>query len=141
VDPNRSFLKRLCLYLAIALTALIAVGPFLHAHYGKSYIKGFHIDGIHHVASQHGDYSTASFQPLPEQESDAIGVTTSYSRQLELEPTDVQPELLAVVWVMYFAAVHAVLSKRRKRLNTREIFGSYSSGFPPPSHAPPFCQI
>ena len=32
--------------LVLALMALLALGPFLHAHYGSSRLTGFHVDGM-----------------------------------------------------------------------------------------------
>ena len=40
--------------LTLALMALLALGPFLHAHYGNSRLTGFHVDGISQAVS-HAD--------------------------------------------------------------------------------------
>ena len=71
---------------ALALLGLLALGPFLHAHWGQANRGGFHMDGavVHHHAVG-ADASVMSADD--EHESPAVGVAGSLPRGGEKTPS------------------------------------------------------
>ena len=75
------FYRQCSLWLVTLLMGLLALGPFLHAHYGPSVSTGFHINGLEtaavatHWTAATEEVSTASAPN--ELESPAVGVDTS----------------------------------------------------------------
>ena len=45
-----SLLRR---WLTLLMVGLLALGPFLHSHFGTSHDTGFHLDGVHAVSYTH----------------------------------------------------------------------------------------
>lgn len=138
IQQKTSYFKTMCLYLAIALVALLAIGPFLHAHYGASKVTGLHVAGVSSVVTTAGpELAVVSFTQDDEQESAAVGVETSYSRQAAL---DVQEQAQSI-WILT-VFVLAVLIQRTVSFaitpDTQRAGRFFSlAGFPPPPHAPP----
>jgi len=130
----------LSLWLISLLMGLLALGPFLHAHYGASGVTGFHVNGLQGVVAnpyfvQPTDIATLS---LPtEQESPAVGVVTSLPRS-EADP--VTPDNAMAIGPSFRAlrVLHrlpsAWLWTFEDRPATDRIF---QAGLPPPAHAPP----
>lgn len=71
---------------ALALLALLALGPFLHAHWGQASRGGFHMDGaVVHQHAVNADVSVLSADD--EHESPAVGVASSLPRGAEKTPS------------------------------------------------------
>ena len=128
----------MCLCLAIALVALLAIGPFLHAHYGVSKVTGLHLAGVSAVAvSAEPVLAMTSFSQDDEQESAALGVETSYARQAALDVED-QPQSVLILTVFVLATliqrvVSCLITPNMQRAGRL----SFLAGFPPLPHAPP----
>jgi len=132
--------RRASLGLISLLMGLLALGPFLHAHYGASWATGFHLSGLPAVmASALPDVATDSpMLSLPsEEESPAVGVVTSLPRGEVNSFTPDAPALLLLsvcvlqvlqrlplpgLWTPVAAPLRAPLSQ---------------AGWPPPAQAPP----
>jgi hypothetical protein len=124
------------------LMVLLALGPFLHAHYGSSRMLGFHVDGIVQATDAAHHFDLASFSQGTEEESAAVGVTTSYARQtVQDSDDDVSPDFVAMVLVLFAALGYGVVVLRRKPLGTWLPPSTYALGFLPPAHAPPTFNI
>ena len=128
----------MCLYLAIALVVLLAIGPFLHAHYGASKVTGLHVAGVNSVvATAEPALAMTYFSQDEEQESAAVGVETSYARQITLDVQD-QPQSVLILTVFVMAAlIQRVVSFLPKPDTQRAGRPSFLAGFPPLPHAPP----
>jgi hypothetical protein len=141
VTQPSSLFKTVCLHWALALVALLAMGPFLHAHYGSSKVTGLHVPGVSAVAVSTESWTTASLSQDEEQESAAVGVETSYARQATLDVQD-QPDTTLVLTMFVLAAllerVVAVLFKPCAQRTGQPSFGA---GFPPLPHAPPAFRV
>jgi hypothetical protein len=132
------YIKRLYLPIMTILVVLLALGPFLHAHYGSSRMLGFHMDGIAQVASTQAHLDMASFSQDTEDESSAVGVTTSYARQ-SLQGSDGDTMASFVALVVVLLTLFASCGTRVLAAPTRTWItpSTYALGFPPPAHAPP----
>jgi len=125
--------------------ALLALGPFLHAHYGSSRLTGFHVDGMGALpVHAHAQTDTAAyFSPDSEEESAALGISASHTRQSLAD--DSTEEDAAIVWLLVAAIVCACAVARPRERGALPIFirphRAYRAGFPPLAHAPPiaFC--
>ena len=124
---------------------LLALGPFLHAHYGHSQATGFHINGLeiagfaaHMTAAT--DEAPAVSAPL-EAESPAVGVVTSLPRfeEGELFSTNMLEVLLLSFFILgvfnRLPQIWPCVSKANPFVAC-----SFKAGFPPPALAPPFSQ-
>ncbi len=123
--------------MAIALAALLAMGPFLHAHYGNSTVTGLHIAGVNTVVITHDALTGISFSQEQEQESAAIGVETSYARQVSMDVEEPpQTFLIFSVFVLAAVACSVIICVWRwhDSRRTRRVF---SPGLPVLVHAPP----
>jgi hypothetical protein len=136
------FIKRLCLPFMAMLMVLLALGPFLHAHYGSSRMLGFHVDGIVQATGVAHHFDLASLSQDTEEESAAVGVTTSYARQT-LQDSDGDPAVsfVAVALVLFAVATYGFWIQRRNSQSTWLSRSTYALGFPPPAHAPPTFNI
>lgn len=131
-------LKRMCLSWALLLIALLAMGPFLHAHFGASRVTGLHVAGVaSSVTHMPAVAGLASLSQDDEPESAALGVETSYARQLVLDVQD-EPQtgwvftlFVLAVWVSCQALIG------RQPYLRRQARPSLWAGMPPPAHAPP----
>lgn len=128
----------MCLHLAIVLVALLAIGPFLHAHYGASKVTGLHVAGVASVvATAESELVMTSFSQDDEQESAAIGVETSYARQVGLDVQD-QPQTVLILTVFVVAAlIQRMVSFLFVPDTQRAGRPSFLAGFPALPHAPP----
>ena len=124
------------------LMVLLALGPFLHAHYGGSRMLGFHVDGIVQVTDVVHHFDLASLSQDTEEESAAVGVTTSYARQT-LQESDGDPaaSFVAVALVLFAVATYGFWIQRQNSQSTWLSPSTYALGFPPPAHAPPTFNI
>jgi hypothetical protein len=128
----------MCLHVAMALVALLAMGPFLHAHYGASQVTGLHVAGVGSVAvSAEPALTMTSFSQDDEPESAAVGVETSYARQAALDVEE-QPQSVLILTVFVMAAlIQRVVSFLLAPHTQRAGRPSFLAGFPPLPHAPP----
>jgi hypothetical protein len=150
VSKQAWFLKIVSVALTLALMALLALGPFLHAHYGNSRLTGFHVDGI----SQAVSHTDAPFglrvphvTPSNEEESAALGVTASHARQTveanDASQDEVNTASACLAFVLaVFAALHShhlLLPRGWRDIQTRHRL--FAPGLPPLAHAPPLLLI
>ncbi len=128
--PAPSLLHR-CLTLLLA--GLLALGPFLHGHFGASHDTGFHLDGMHAVHAQ--TPVGMSTMQTGDEESPALGVGSSLPH-----PEDNGLILLAAA--MLASVLSLFIPLRRQHLPRPERTGTctrplYRPGLPPPCLAPP----
>ena len=111
----KTLIPRLRLLLVQALWLLMALGPFLHAHYGASVGTGFHEDSIERVASllEHSQRHALELQSL--------GTHTPHDLVLE---TSEQPESPAMV-------VGSSLSRLKKPSLTERLSDRFEPSAPP----------
>lgn len=64
---------------ALLMLALLVLGPFLHAHFGKVHTDGFHLDGLQ-WHSHSADWDATSFTADDDHDSPSVGVTSSMTR-------------------------------------------------------------
>jgi hypothetical protein len=138
VMQQTSLFKTMCLHMAMALVALLAIGPFLHAHYGASQVTGLHVAGMSSVSlSAEPALTMTSFSQDDEPESAAVGVETSYARQAALDVEE-QPQSVLILTVFVMAAlIQRVASFLLTSDTQRAGRPSFLAGFPPLPHAPP----
>lgn len=138
VMQQTSLFKTMCLHMAMALVALLAIGPFLHAHYGASQVTGLHVAGMSSVSlSAEPALTMTSFSQDDEPESAAVGVETSYARQAALDVEE-QPQSVLILTVFVMAAlIQRVVSFLLTSDTQRAGRPSFLAGFPPLPHAPP----
>jgi len=138
VMQQTSLFKTMCLHMAMALVALLAIGPFLHAHYGASQVTGLHVAGMSSVSlSAEPALTMTSFSQDDEPESAAVGVETSYARQAALDVEE-QPQSVLILTVFVMAAlIQRVVSFLLAPDTQRAGRPSFLAGFPPLPHAPP----
>ena len=126
-------------WLTCALTVLLALGPFLHAHYGASHISGLHMDGmdVAHVMHTH-EVLEATFQNDADDESAAVGVVTSYPREVQLDVSDGAWVSLATAWVLFIlGAFTSVVPLCLLTPFQRVVRHLYAPSARPPTLAPP----
>lgn len=135
MNSQAGLLKRLCGFMAMVLVALLAVGPFLHAHFGASSVTGLHVAGIQAIAM--ADPTQTEWSPHDEGESAAVGVETSYARQISMDVED--PPHGFVLWALYILAAWplAIASKPLQPFIQRTGRTCFQPGFPLLMHAPP----
>jgi len=124
---------------------LLALGPFLHAHYGPTEATGFHINGLEtatvatHMTAVTDDMPTMSAPISPE--SPAVGVVTSLPR---FEGSDeLITDTLEILLLSFFVlGVFNRLPQIWPWVSKANPFVacSFKAGFPPPALAPPFSQ-
>mgnify|MGYP000396750947 CR=1 FL=1 len=132
----------MCIQFALMLSVLIALGPFLHAHYGVSKVTGLHVAGVSAVATKsEPELTTISFTQDDEQESAAVGVETSYARQIVLDVQD-QPQTVLVLTVFVMTALAQCLASFFLAPDTQRAGRPFfQAGLPPLPHAPPTFQF
>lgn len=123
---------------------VLALGPFLHAHYGHMEVTGFHVNGLESVSLTTPNSAPSdqrSFTLPVEPESPAVGVATSMPRFEEIETHgDAQPDQLGMnlLGVFDFKALTLVAAPLAWVPVFRSQWaGAFQAGSPPPSLAPP----
>ena len=129
----------LSVWLRIALTVLLALGPFLHAHYGASHLSGLHVDGMDSVHASHAHHSPIQVMEADsDDESAAVGVAPSHPREWQLQLDNTTWTTLATVWVLFVAASLLLPLLVRVRAWTPPTWPRlFALSAPPPSMAPP----
>lgn len=125
--------------LLSTLWVLLALGPFLHAHYGSSSRTGFHLDEVSQAVSHlphQGQASELSQADTPE--SPALGVATSHTR--EVSDRDHGPLSHAALHPKHPDGSIAVLDKVGAH-PPRACHAPYGAGLPPPALAPPAAPL
>lgn len=119
-------------WLTLLLAVLLALGPFLHSHFGTSHETGFHLDGVHAVHSSAPSAMTAL--QSSDEDSLALGVAASLP----------QPEgkgWLALGFALLMVMLPLLpLQRQVLPLAQREHHHPatrYRAGLPPPGLAPP----
>ncbi len=141
MTPIPTFFRWLSVQLVLALVALLALGPFLHAHYGSSRLTGFHVDGMGGVSTPvHVSVETVAYATSDsEEESAALGISTSHTRQSLTD--DGSEEDSSPVWLWVAAVFCACVAAQTRVRGAALIFirphRAYCAGFPPLAHAPP----
>ncbi len=126
-------LLRRCLTLLLA--GLLALGPFLHGHFGTSHDTGFHLDGVHAVhAVQAAQATSLTALQNPDEESPALGVATSLPHS-----EDKPLEDLAFALLMAVLPLLPLLPRSLPRPGWAGPLAGplYRAGLPPPCLAPP----
>ncbi|WP_310625081.1 hypothetical protein [Limnohabitans sp.] len=125
------------------LMVLLALGPFLHAHYGSSRLLGFHVDGIAQAQEvRHPRFDLVSVSQDSEEESAAVGVTASHARQsLQDSENETPADVVATVVVVFAAVSHTFVAPWHGQTSAWHAPSTYALGFPPPAHAPPTLTI
>jgi hypothetical protein len=123
--------------LLAALALLLSLGPFLHGHLGASHVTGFHLDKVDVVAhaSAHD-----GIQAQPDQDSPAIGVDTSLSKDEKDSPAD-RVSLSLALLPTCIPAPTAQTSASPKPALTPSSAPLYAVGLPPPALAPPSIHV
>ena len=119
------------------LMVLLALGPFLHAHYGSSRMLGFHVDGVVQAGGVSNHFETSTLSQDTEEESAAVGVETSYARQAALDVQEQPQSLLILTVFVMVALIQRVVSFLLTPDTQRAGRPSFLAGFPPLPHAPP----
>ena len=121
-------------WLSLWLGVLLALGPFLHSHFGASHEQGFHVDGVHAVHAAPALSPELHSVQAPDDESPALGVATSLAQSEE----DGLP-LFALAWLLAPLLPRlAQLSRHWPRLPLGSpVRPRYRAGWPPPCLAPP----
>lgn len=134
---SHTLLHRCRLALLHILWVLLALGPFLHAHYGSSSRTGFHMDEVSQAVSHlpHLGHSTELSQ-ADTPESPALGVATSHTREVS-DPGDDHLSSAATHPVHPNPAAPAPLLANAWQQAPRTAPTPYSAGLPPPALAPP----
>lgn len=128
----------MCIQFALMLSVLIALGPFLHAHYGASKVTGLHVAGVNSVfTTSMFELAMTSVDPGEEQESAALGVETSYARQVTIDVQDQPPLVLILTIFVVTLLIQRVTFFLRHPDTQRQGRPCFLAGFPPLLHAPP----
>lgn len=123
---------------------VLALGPFLHAHYGHMQVTGFHVNGLESVSL--GTPNPALTDQLTftlpvEPESPAVGVAASLPRFEESDTQgDTQPDPLDIklLGIFEFKPWSLLAAKPPWVPASRGLWtGAFQAGSPPPAHAPP----
>jgi hypothetical protein len=132
--------RTLSLWLISLLMGLLALGPFLHAHYGGSAATGFHVNGLQAVVIAHASGLSADSPMLSsptEQESPAAGVVTSLPRsEADSLASEMPPVvILSLIVLSLLPALRSAWpwNPAAPAVITR----LFQAGCPPPAHAPP----
>jgi len=120
-------------WLSLWLVVLLALGPFLHSHFGASHEQGFHVDGVHAV---HAPQPLAAELPVvqaPDDESLALGVAASLAQT----EGDGWP-LIALAWLLPLLPRLVRSAPHWPRAASHQPLRACArAGWPPPSLAPP----
>ncbi len=118
--------------LTLLMVGLLALGPFLHSHFGTSHDTGFHLDGVHAVHAP----AAAGMNALQasNEESPALGVAASLP-----QPED---EGLVLFGLALLVTALPLLPRRHlplPRVRNRGVVVALRDrpGLPPPGLAPP----
>lgn len=132
--------RRLSLWLISLLMGLLALGPFLHAHYGASWTTGFHIYGVPSSLSAALPQwvSDGPVLSVPsEEESPAVGVETSLPRAEADSFSPDAPVLLLLTGMLLLALQRLPLAGAWMPGAPPGLHTTFQAGWPPPAHAPP----
>ena len=92
---------------------------------------------VAHVITVH-DLSEVTFENDADDESAAVGVMTSYPRELQLDVSDVEWISIATAWLLFIAgAITSFIPSHLRVSFKRVVRHLYAPGSPPPTLAPP----
>jgi len=162
--------RRLSLWLISLLMGLLALGPFLHAHYGASWMTGFHLSGLPAsarvalpITGAEANPNVPVLSPSHEEESPAVGVAPSMPRGSGSgsgaragagsgagdDPSDSEADAHTVSahWVLMFGPSALLMPYLGHLLGSFAVGADtlkppsiFKAGWPPPAHAPPFSR-
>jgi len=101
------------------------------------------MDGIDvaHVITVH-DLSEVTFENDANDESAAVGVVTSYPRELQLDVSDVEWISIATAWLLFIAGAVTLLMPSHLRASFKRVVRHlYAPGSRPPTLAPPVMMV
>ena len=128
------YLRRLS---TVWLLGLLALGPYLHAHFGHASTQGFHVDGLQwHSHLQ--DTENLSFTSDDEHEAPAVGISASLTRESHDAPAS--QDLIAWACTVVLAVLPTVIVRSVPACPAplAPPASAYRlAGHPPPSLAPP----
>ena len=121
-------------WLSLWLGVLLALGPFLHSHYGASHEQGFHVDGVHAVHAAPALSPELHSLQAPDDESPALGVAASLAQS-----EDEGLPLFALAWLLVplLARLSTIARHWPRAPLSSPLRPCYRAGWPPPSLAPP----
>lgn len=136
---SHTLLHRCRLALLHTLWVLLALGPFLHAHYGSSSRTGFHLDEVSQAVSHLPPLGhTTELSQADTPESPALGVATSHTRERDKSGHDQEPSLGASAQFAHLlVAVQAPPLTIAGWSTPHAPQALYGAGLPPPALAPP----
>ena len=117
---------------------LLALGPFLHAHYGASWTTGFHVNGLQAVViTPTASIDTPTLSLPTEQESPAVGVVASLPRsEADSLASEMPPVvILSLIVLSLLPALRSAWPWNPAAPAVIRRF--FQAGCPPPAHAPP----
>lgn len=117
----------------VVLIGLLALGPFLHGHFGASHISGFHLDGLHAI-SHPAEIGFSHSLSAADDESPALGVATSLTK------SDDDGRLLQAALPLAFVLgllPHQSSLRIGPAAADLQAVHAYRDGWPPPALAPP----
>ena len=120
-------------WLTLLMVGLLALGPFLHSHFGPSHDTGFHLDGVHAVHT--ADATAMGLAQLGEEESPALGVSASLPHPEDDGQSGLMFALLLAVLPLLPLLRQAPLPRSARARTPQPVL--YGNGLPPPSLAPP----
>ena len=121
-------------WLSFGLGLLLALGPFLHSHFGASHERGFHVDGVHAVHASATMGTAASSLQAPDDESPALGVAASLA---QTEDEGWLPLALVLLCVPLLPRLSRPTRRWRVAPVASALRPCYRAGWPPPCLAPP----
>ena len=120
----------LCLWLGL----LLALGPFLHSHFGASHERGFHVDGVHAVQASPLVHPELPRVQAPDEESLALGVAASL---VQSEDEGWPLIALALLLVPLLPGLTPLARHWPRAASEQPLRACARAGWPPPSLAPP----
>jgi hypothetical protein len=129
--------QAICILATLIFSVLIALSPFLHAHYGASTMTGLHLAGVNALAEAEPVLAMTTFSQDEEPESAAVGVEASFSRQIAIDVEDQPPSLLILTVFVMAALIQRVVAFLFMQDTQRAGRPSFLAGFPTLPHAPP----
>jgi len=119
------------------LLGLLALGPFLHAHFGHASTEGFHVDGLQ-WHSHAPDDGSLGFTADDEHEAPAVGISVSLTRESQLTPAPHALIAWACTLILAVLPICAPLVRPRLwRSDSKPASLFQWAGHPPPCLAPP----
>jgi len=119
------------------LLGLLALGPFLHAHFGHASTEGFHIDGLQWHSHLQGT-DAMSFTADDDHDAPAIGISASLTRESHHSPKTQDLLTWACALVLLVLPLWPIqLLRQAPTARARPARLYRLAGYPPPALSPP----